>query len=253
MERVPEAEAPRGRARDADRHLRPVHRAAVRAGLRHHRRQRAAARAALEHRGRGHHRRAGGGRAARVLAHPGRDGGHDRPHPEPQAGAAEDARRAPQDAAPQDLGGGRGARQGHHARPGHRDPGPRGLHRDPGPGLDALGRDAREAGPRLRLRRQELRRGPVHRLDPRGLRPLADQEGQLLRRERARGPGHRLREADPRGLDQRRGLAARRGGPGLQADEGPPHDLHQHRGGRRGVARRRSRSPSRTASSGGRS
>ena len=54
------------------------------------------------------------------------------------------------------------------------------------------------------VRGQELRRGPLDRLDPGGLRPLAGQEGQLLRRERPRGPGHRLREAHPRGLDQRR-------------------------------------------------
>ena len=78
---------------------------------------------------------------------------------------------------------------------------------------------------------------------PRRLGPLAGQEGQLLRRERARRPGHRLREAHPRGLDERRRHAARRGRPGRQAAEGPPHDLHQHRGGRGRVRRRRSSSP----------
>ena len=113
-----------------DRPLRALLRTAVRARVRHHGGQRAAAGAALEHRGGGHHRRARGGRAARVLADPGRDGGHDRPDPQPEAGAAQDARRAPQDADAQDLGGGRGARQAHHARPRHRDPRPRGLHRD---------------------------------------------------------------------------------------------------------------------------
>ncbi len=237
MERFPEAEAARGRSRGPHRPLRPLLRPALRARVRHHRRQLAAARAALEHRGRGHHRGARGGRAARVLAHPGGDGGHDRPHPEPEAGAPEDARRASQDAHAQDLGGGRGAGQAHHPRPRRRDPRPRGLHRHPRPGLHAVRRDAGQAGPRLRLRGQELRRGPLDRLDPGGLRPLAGQEGQLLRRERPRRPGHRLREAHPRGLDQRRGHAARRRRPRRQADEGPPHDLHQHRRRRRGGGR----------------
>ena len=116
----------------------------------------------------------------------------------------------PEDAPAQDVGGGRGAGQAHHPRPRRRDPRPRGLHRHPRPGLDPLRGDAGQAGPRLRLRGQELRRGPLHRLDPRGLRPLAGEEGQLLRRERPRRPGHRLREAHPRGLDQRRRHPARR-------------------------------------------
>ena len=60
------------------------------------------------------------------------------------------------------------------------------------------------------------------------------QEGQLLRGERPRRTGHRLREAHPRGLDERRRHPPRRGGPGRQAHEGPPHDLHQHRGRGRG-------------------
>ena len=91
-------------------------------------------------------------------------------------------------------------------------------------------------GPRLRLGRQELRRGPLDRLDPARLGALAGQEGQLLRRAGPRRPGHRLREAHARGLDERRRLAARRGRPRRQADEGPPADLHQPRGRGRGGA-----------------
>ena len=70
--------------------------------------------------------------------------------------------------------------------------------------------DAREARPRLRLGRQELRRGPRHRLDPDRLGALADQEGQLPRRGGAHRPEHRLRQADDRRVDQRLGDAARR-------------------------------------------
>ena len=69
---------------------------------------------------------------------------------------------------------------------------------------------AHEARPRLRVGRQELRRGSRHRLDPGRLGPLAGQEGELPRRGRAPRPDHRLRQADDRRLDQRLGHRARR-------------------------------------------
>ena len=77
---------------------------------------------------------------------PGRDGGHHRPDPQPEAGAAQDARRPPEDADAAHVGAGRGARQAHHARRRHRGARPRGLHRDARRGLDARRRDARQAG-----------------------------------------------------------------------------------------------------------
>ena len=94
--------------------------------------------------------------------------------------------------------------------------------------------------------RQELRRGSRHRLDSDRLGPLAGQEGQLRRRSRAYRPDDRLRQADARGVDQRRGDAARRRVARGQAHPRPLHDLRRPRRGRR-----RSRStaaPSRRAS-----
>ena len=142
----------------------------------------------------------------------------------------------PQDAHAQDLGSGRGAGQAHHPRPRHRDPRPRGLHRDPRPGLDALRRDARQAGPRLRLRRQELRRGPLDRLDP----------GRLDRTRRCKKVNYFVENARVgQATDYEKltlevwtnGAVTPRDAVGLgaQADEGPPRDLHQHRRGRRGA------------------
>ena len=65
-----------------------------------------------------------------------------------------------------------------------------------GRGRQAAHGDAREARPRLRLGRQELRRGSRHRLDPGRLGALAGQEGELPGRGGAHRPDHRLRQAD---------------------------------------------------------
>ena len=89
--------------------------------------------------------------------------------------------------------------------------------------------------------RQELRRGPRHRLDSDRLGPLAGQEGQLRRRGRPYRPDDRLRQADARSVDQRRRDAARRRVARGQAHPRPLHDLRRPRRGRRPAARGRRR------------
>ena len=89
--------------------------------------------------------------------------------------------------------------------------------------------------------RQELRRGPGHRLDSDRLGALAGQEGQLRRRGGAHRPDDRLRQADARGVDQRRRDAARRRVARGQADSRPLHDLRRPRRGGRPAARGRRR------------
>ena len=111
-------------------------------------------------------------------------------------------------------------------------------HRHRRRGRQAPHGDARQARPRLRRGRQELRRGSRHRLDPDRLRPLADQEGELPGRGGAYRSGHRLRQADRRRVDQRLGDAARRGVAVGQADSRSPEHLHQPRGCRRSAAGR---------------
>ena len=83
-------------------------------------------------------------------------------------------------------------------------------------------RDAAEAGPRLRERGPQLRRGPAAGLHPHRLGPLAGAQGELRGRGGPAGPDDRLRQADPGGLDQRRHLPAGRHRPGRQAAQGPP-------------------------------
>ena len=204
VERFSATQAAGVRARDADRPVRPVLRAAVRARLRHHHRQRPAPRAAVVDRRRGDHRREDRRRAARVLADPGRGRGRHRHHPQPEADSAEAARRRDQDAdrsASTRPGEVLGAR--HPGRRRRRDPRAGRAHRDRRRGRQAPHGDAHEARPRLRLGRQELRRRPRHRLDPDRLGPLAGQEGQLPGRGGAPRPDDRLRQADHRRLDQR--------------------------------------------------
>ena len=209
LERFSASQAARVRARDPHRPVRPVLRAAVRARLRHDHRQRAAARAAVVDRGRGDHRREDRRRAARVLADPGRGRGCDRHHPQPEADSAEAALGPDQDAVPARREARRGARQGHRgAMPDRRDPRAGGPHRHRVRGRQAAHGAAHEARPRLRLGRQELRRGPRHRLDSGRLGALAGQEGELPRRGGAPRPDHRLRQADDRRLDQRLGDGA---------------------------------------------
>ena len=95
----------------------------------------------------------------------------------------------------------RGAR--HPGRRRRRDPRAGRAHRDRRRGRQAPHGDAHEARPRLRLGRQELRRGSRHRLDSDRLGAFADQEGELPRRGGASRTDDRLRQADGRRLDQR--------------------------------------------------
>ena len=81
--------------------------------------------------------------------------------------------------------------------------------------------------PRLRQRRQEFRRGPGAGLHPDRLGALARAQGQLQRGSRAPRPDDRLRQAHPRSLDQRRGLAAGFDRLRGQAAQGPHGHLHQ--------------------------
>jgi hypothetical protein len=117
--------------------------------------------------------------------------------------------------------------------------------------------DAHEARPRLRLGRQELRRGSRHRLDSDRLGPLAGQEGELPRRGGASRPDDRLRQADRRRVDQR-SINPRDACRCRQADPRSPEHLHQPRGGaetapRRGSISRASASATRTSTRASRS
>ena len=98
---------------------------------------------------------------------------------------------------------GRSAGARHPGRRRRRDSRAGRPHRDRGRGRQAPHGDAHEARPRLRLGRQELRRGSRHRLDSDRLGALADQEGELPRRGGASRTDDRLRQADGRRLDQR--------------------------------------------------
>ena len=140
----------------------------------------------------------------------------------------------------------------HPGRRRRRDPRAGRAHRDRLRARQAPHGDAHEARPRLRLGRQELRRGPRHRLDPDRLGALAGQEGQLPRRGGAPRTDHRLRQADGRRLDQRLDQPARRGVAGVEAGPRSPEHLHQPRrrrgdagrsGGRRAARRREQREP----------
>ena len=64
-------------------------------------------------------------------------------------------------------------------------------------------------GPRLRFRRQELRRGSRTRLHSHRLRALAGAQVQLLGGSGPPGTDHRLRQAGHRSLDQRLGDSGR--------------------------------------------
>ena len=155
-------------------------------------------------RGRGHHRHPRGGRAPRLLAHPGRDGGH--------ADLILNLKRVPLEIRiehPERSC----SRPPSRARcgPSTSPPIPTFEILDPEAYIATLGQlhpvrgdagasRATAAGPR------QLRRGPLDRLDAGGLRPLAVKKVNYLMRTLAHQPGHRLREADPRGLDQRRRL-----------------------------------------------
>ena len=102
----------------------------------------------------------------------------------------------------------RGARARHPGRRRRRDPRAGRAHRDRERGRQARDGAADQARPRLRRGRQELRRGPGHRLDSDRLGPLAGEEGELRRRRGAHRPDDRLRQADARGVDERRRHAA---------------------------------------------
>ncbi len=144
-----------------------------------------------------------------------------------------------QDADAPDRQARRSARARHPGRRRRRDPRAGGPHRHRRRARQAPHGDAHEARPRLRLGRQELRRGPRHRLDSDRLGPLADQEGELPGRGGAPRPDDRLRQADGGRLDQRLDQPARRDVAGVEADSRSPEHLHQPRGRRRSAARSR--------------
>ena len=157
-----------------------------------------------------------------------------------------------------DRQGRRSPRQRHRDRRRRRDPRAGRAHRHRGRERQAPHGDARQARPRLRLGRQELRRGSRHRLDPDRLGALADQEGQLPRRGGPPRPDDRLRQADGGRVDQRVGHAARRRVALGQADSRSPEHLHQPRGrGRPAAGRarptRRARRSTRTSTRASRS
>ena len=195
----------------------------------------AAPRAAVVDRRRGDHRGADRRRAARVLADQGRRRGRHRHHPQPQAAADHVPRRLHQDADAAEGQAGPGARVRHRSRCRRRDSGTGCAHRDHRRRRPPAHAAARQARPRLRLGRPQLRRGSRHRLDPDRLGALAGEEGQLPRRRRARRPDHRLRQAHPRSVDQRLGHAGRRGVAVGEADSRSPEHLRQPR--RRGRCR----------------
>ena len=128
----------------------------------------------------------------------------------------------------------------HHRRRAGRGPQPRPPH---------LHRSARAASSRMELTvapRPRLRACGAQQ-DPRTLPSapipidalvLADPQGELHRHQRPRRPAHRLRQADPRGLDQRRGAARRRGGLRRQDPQGAALHLHQLRRDARSRSRR---------------
>ena len=134
---------------------------------------------------------------------------------------------------------GRSARARHRSRSGRRDPRAGCAHRDGLRARQAAHGAAHQARPRLRRRRQELRRGPRHRLDSDRFRALAGEEGQLPGRSGASRTDDRLRQADARRLDQRLGDAERRRVAGRQAGARSPEHLHQPGRGRRAADRRR--------------
>jgi hypothetical protein len=134
---------------------------------------------------------------------PGRGRGRHRHHPQPEADPAEAARGPDQDALPARGQG----RRGDGAATSRPTPTSRSSSRTPTSrrcrGRQAAHGAARQARPRLRVGRQELRRGSRHRLDPGRLGALAGQEGELPRRGGAPGPDDRLRQAHARRVDQR--------------------------------------------------
>ena len=146
----------------------------------------------------------------------------------------------------------RSARARHPGRRRRRDPRAGRPHRDRLRAWQAPHGDAHEAGTRLRVGGQELRRGPGHRLDPDRFGALAGQEGQLPRRGGAPRPDDRLRQAHGGRLDQRLDQPARRGVAGVEAGPRSPEHLHQpgrrrgnagRSGGRSAARRREQREP----------
>ena len=236
--------------------LRQVRLRAAGARLRHHHRQLPAAHPALLAAGRGHHQRPDRGRAPRVLDRPGRRRGRHRHHPQPQGGAAADARRGAQDAAHRRRGRGRGQGRRHHRRPDGRDHEPGPPHRHPVQGRPAARWRwwSRRAGATCPADRNKEEDQPI------GVIPIdaifsPGAQGQLHRQQRPRRPDDRLRQADPRGLDRRLGQARGRRGLRGQDPQGPALHLHQLRGGAtsrpsaRSGPRRRSSTRTSTAAS----
>ena len=222
-------------------HLRPLLRSAVRARVRHHRRQRPAPGAAVLDRRRGHHRDPHRGRAARVLVDLGRGRGRLRHHPQPQADPDPPAQRRAQD----------------HR---HRGPAARAWSR---PATSSPIRRSRSSTPSTSSRPSTTRAcsssRPRSRTAAASSRPTRtstrsmgigwipiDSVHSPVRKvnytvESARvGRDHRLREADDGGVDQRHHPARGRGVARRHAAQGPPHHLHpprrEHEGG---AARRR--------------
>ena len=155
--RFSETEEARLRSRNPHAELRPIHRPAVRAWLRHDDRQRAAPRPALLHRGSGDHGGARRRRAPRILIAHRRGRRHDRRRSQSQADSLQAARRRSEDALPREEGAGRRHRRRLRSGRRHRDPRSDGAHRHAVEGRHAEARGAPQARPRLPGRRPQRR------------------------------------------------------------------------------------------------
>ena len=116
-----------------------------------------------------------------------------------------------------------------------RDRGPQPGPQDPDllEGRQAAHGADRRLGPRLRPLGAQQGRAGSGRRHPDRLALLADPQGELPGHQRPRRAADRLRSSEPRGLDQRRRQAGRRGGLRRQDPQGPALHLHQLRRGER--------------------
>ena len=211
--------------------LRQVHLRAARARLRHHDRQLAPPRAAVVAAGRGHHRPCDRRRAARVHHVAGRRRGRHRHHPEPQRGRVPRARRR------------RRARCASRRTARARSPRATSSATD---GVEILNPDttsstARKGAAARWSSTVGIGRGyvPAER-NKTPTMPIGDvpidalfspiRKVNLHGHQRPRRSAHRLRQADARGVDQRRGEARGRRRLRGEDPEGAALDLHQLRG-----------------------